>query len=82
MLDSLPRNVSLEGMDAFSLKRLQKFVGEHREKTGELATIQDIERAGFSSDDIAFAEKKKAIESFYVTLTNGVIKKAYKVKSE
>lgn len=71
----------MSAMDAFSLKRLQKLVAEHREKTGELATVADIERAGFSAKDIAFAKKKNAIEEFYVTLTNGVIKKGFKIKS-
>ena len=68
-------------MDAFSLKRLQKFVAEHREKTGQLATIKDIESAGFSNQDIAFAIKKQIIEEFYVTLTNGAIVKGFKPKT-
>lgn len=68
-------------MDPFSLKRLEKFVSEHRQKTGALATLKDLEKAGFSEEDVTFAIKKKRIEEFYVTLTNGVIMKAYKIKN-
>lgn len=68
--------------DAFTLKRLEKFVLEHRQKTGALATIQDITKVGFSENDITFAKKKKILEELYVTLTNGVIVKGYKVKTD
>ena len=68
-------------MDLFSLKRLQKLVAEHRGKTGQLATFKDLQAAGFSNEDVSEAIKKDLIEEFYVTLTNGTIVKAFKIKS-
>jgi len=67
-------------MDAFTAKRLTRFIGEFRQKQAQLPTLKDFAENGFSSDDVAYAEKKKLIEKFYVTLTNGAIVKGYKVK--
>ncbi len=65
-------------MDLFTLKRLAKFVAEHRLSSGQLATYQDLEKAGFSKEEIQSAKKKKLIEEFFVTLTNGTIMKGFK----
>lgn len=68
-------------MDPFTLKRLVKTVDDTRKKTGALATYQDLEKAGFDKETIETAKKKKLIEEFYVTLTNGTIVKGFKVPS-
>lgn len=66
--------------DPFTLKRIQAFVAEHRKKSGALATLKDLDAAGFSKELVEEAKKKKLIEEFYVTLTNGTVVKAFKVK--
>ncbi len=66
--------------DPFTLKRLQAFVGEHRKKSGALPTLKDLDAAGFPKDIVEEAKKKKLIEEFYVTLTNGNVVKGFKVK--
>ncbi len=65
--------------DPFTLKRLQTFVAELRKKSGALPTLKDLDAAGFSKETVEAAKKKKLIEEFYVTLTNGNIVKAFKI---
>ena len=67
-------------MDPFTQKRLVKFVSELRSKTGELPTITDFEKSGFTRDHVKAALKLGLIEEFYVTLTSGTIKKGYKLR--
>ena len=67
-------------LDAFTSKRLVKFTGEFRERSGQLPTLQDFEKEGFPKAAVEAAEKANLIEQFYVTLTNGSILKGYKVK--
>lgn len=68
-------------MDLFTQKRLRHFIETFRQQKGQLPTLKDFAENGFSDDQIAEAEKKKLIEKFYVTLTNGAIVKGYKVKN-
>ncbi len=68
-------------LDAFTSKRLVKFTTAFRERSGQLPTLQDFEKEGFSKEVVEAGEKAKLIEQFYVTLTNGTILKGYKVKT-
>ncbi len=69
-------------MDPFTLKRIVKFVEDFRRSSGQLPTLSDLDRAGFDKPRVEAAIKAGAIEEFYVTLTNGMIKKGYKVKAQ
>lgn len=66
-------------LDLFTQRRLEKFVSTFRGQNGELPTLKDLAEHGFDSDIIKLAVKRKLIEEFYVTLTNGTIVKGYKV---
>ncbi len=67
-------------MDIFTRKRLEKFIHDFRESTGQLPTLNDFDQNHFEKDQIKSAVHDGIIEEFYVTLTNGVIKKGYKIK--
>jgi hypothetical protein len=71
--------MNLTPLDPFTRRRLVRFVGEFRAKQGQLPTLQDLGREGFSGDQIKAAIKEKCIEEFYVTLTSGTIVKGYKL---
>jgi hypothetical protein len=66
-------------MDPFSQKRLLRVVEEHRHKTGQLPTFEDLERSAFSREMVKEALKLKLIVELYVTLTNGTIVKGFKL---
>lgn len=68
-------------MDSFSLRRLKKFVADHRERTGQLATQRDIEEGGFDAETLKAALKQKLIKELYSTLTTGAVIKVYKDES-
>lgn len=68
-------------IDPFSTRRLQKFVDDHRETTGQLPTLRDFAGAGFHERMIKQAVREKLLVELYVTLTNGTIVKGYKRKS-
>ncbi len=65
--------------DAFTERRLKKFIETFREQKGQLPTLPDLEKGGFESKVIDAAVAARAIEKFYVTLTNGTIMKGFKV---
>jgi len=67
-------------LDIFTRKRLEKFIHDFRESTGQLPTLNDFDVAHFEKDIIKAAIHDQVIEEFYVTLTNGVIKKGFKIK--
>ena len=67
-------------MDEFTRARLVRFTEHHRFHTGELPTLQDYEKGGFSREQVELAVKSEILEQFYVTLTNGTIKKGFKLK--
>lgn len=67
-------------MDAFTSKRITKFIEDFRRDKAQLPTLKDFAAAGFEESVVNEAEKKKVIEKFYVNLTNGSIVKGYKVK--
>ncbi len=67
-------------LDSFTLGRIRKFTKDFRETKGQLPTFSDFEANGFSHEMVKAAEQQKAIESFYVTMTNGSIVRAYKIK--
>ncbi len=71
----------MKKVDAFTLKRLTKFILDFRDKRGQLPTLKDFDESGFDSEMVAAAEAAQKIEKFYVTLTNGTIVKGYKVKN-
>ena len=66
-------------LNLFSQKRMVRFIEEFRLKSGQLPTLKDLAQAGFSNTLVDEAERKKVVEKFYVTLTNGTIVKAYKI---
>lgn len=65
-------------IDPFTARRLQKFVNEHRTRTGQLPTLADLTTGGFSQDVVDRAIKDKLLEQLYVTLTNGSVVKGFK----
>lgn len=68
-------------LDSFTLHRLAKFARGHREKAGELPTLQDFEQTGFTAEMVEQAVKSKTLEALYVTLTTGAVVKGYKARS-
>ena len=45
----------------------------------EKVTLKDLDEAGFDRTLVNDAVRSKAIEEFYVTLTNGTVVKGYKI---
>ena len=68
-----------EHLDPFTQRRLVELIKNFRVRTGQLPTLQDLMKGGFSQECVEQAIKKKCIEQLYVTLTNGSVVKAYKV---
>ena len=68
-----------QSLDLFTRRRLVEWVKNFRTRTGQLPTLQDLLKGGFSHSCIDQAIKEKCLEQFYVTLTHGSIVKAYKV---
>lgn len=66
-------------LDAFTCRRITKFVNDHRVSTGQLPTLKDLANGGFDHDIVAAAVKNKTLDTLYVTLTNGTIVKGFKV---
>lgn len=66
-------------LDPFSKKRLEKFIEDFRVAHGELPTLEDLAKNGFDKAKVDAAIHDEVIVEFYVTLTNGVIKKGYKL---
>jgi len=66
-------------MDAFTKKRLTRFVESHRQSSGQLPTLKDFDDHGFDRELIKEALKEKILSEFYVTLTSGTILKGYKI---
>ena len=69
-------------MDSFTARRLLKAIEKHRDQNGTLPTLSDLEKAGFQKSLVERAEREGWIEQFYVTLTDGSIRKGYKHKQE
>ncbi len=69
----------MQQLDSFTEKRLLRFIEKFREQSGELPTLQRFKEAGFSKEQVDSALKRKLIELFYVTLTNGTIVKTFKI---
>jgi len=69
-------------IDPFTRKRIEKFVEDFRRSSGELPTLQDFDRAGWEKARVEDALKDGILAEFYVTLTNGVVKKAYKIRAD
>ncbi len=67
-------------IDPFTTKRLQKFVEDYRRNQGQLPTLEDFEKSGFDRELVKKATHAEVLEKFYVTLTNGTIRKGYKIK--
>jgi len=59
-----------------------RFVEEWRRSSGELPTLQDFEASGLDRKLVDEAERLGVVEKFYVTLTNGMVKKGYKLGSK
>ena len=72
----------MSDLDAFTRRRLVKFIEDFRSKSGELPTLRDFYAAGFNPELLKNAKKQNVISEFYVTLTNGTIVKGYKLVQE
>ena len=68
-------------LDLFSARRLEKVILDHRTTTGELPTLTELATAGFLKSKVDDAIHDGLIEEFYVTQTNGVVRKGYKLKN-
>lgn len=68
-------------LDPFTRRRLVRFIEGFR-KDGQLPTLKDFELAGIARETVDAGVRDKAIERFYVTLSNGTIVKGYKVSHE
>ena len=69
-------------MDPFTQKRLLKWIERFRTETGELPTLAEFASVGFDKSAVEKAERLELIEQFYITLTDGSIRKGYKVKQK
>jgi hypothetical protein len=67
-------------MDTFTQKRLIRFVEKFRLETGQLPVLNDFAKEGFDKACVQKAESLQLIEQFYITLTDGSIRKGYKIK--
>lgn len=66
-------------MDALTRQRVRRFVSDFRTRTGQLPTLKDFAAAGFDKKAVERCVRDKVLQEMYVTLTNGVIVKGYKV---
>ena len=64
-------------LDAFTRKRLEKFVADFRARSGVLPTLRDLADAGFPKESVDDAIHDRVITQSYLTLTNGAIVKGY-----
>ena len=69
-------------MDLFTQKRLLKWIERFRAETGELPTLTEFAKVGFDKSSVEKAERLELIEQFYITLTDGSIRKGYKIKQK
>ena len=67
-------------MDAFTLKRLCKFVSDHRAQKGLMPTLADLNSNGFPKELVQLAVKKKLLKELYSDMTSGAVVKVYKVE--
>lgn len=70
---------SNSSIDRFTQERLKKWVTEYRKDSGQYPTLTDLEAAHFDRATIDRAVRTQILEELYVTQTNGVIRKGYKV---
>lgn len=68
-------------LDPFTIRRITKFVEDHRAKSGQLPTLKDFEASSFDRELVDTAVRVGLLEAFYVTLTNGTIVKGYKINT-
>ncbi len=67
-------------VDPFTQRRAVKFVEEFRASTGQLPTLQDLEKTHLTKDVVELLIKDQVLEEFYVTLQSGTVVKGYKIK--
>jgi hypothetical protein len=67
-------------LDPFTKKRLIRFVENFRFQSGQIPTLRDFDAAGFGQDQVELGIKDGFLEQYYVTLSNGTIVKAYKLR--
>lgn len=60
------------------IHRLRRFAEEFRQSHGQLASLSDLEAAGFDKKLVARAVKLGKLQELYVTMTNSAIIKGYK----
>jgi hypothetical protein len=66
-------------IDPFTRKRLERFVEDFRQREGQLPTLENLADGGFPKEKVEDAIRDEILSEFYVTLTNGVVKKGYKL---
>lgn len=67
-------------LDVFTQTRMKRFIEDFRRQSGQLPTLQDFDAAGIDRKQVELGLKDQVLEQFYVTLSNGTIVKAYKVR--
>lgn len=67
-------------IDTFTQRRLTKFVGDFRAKSGTPPTLKDFEANGFGKEVVNEAVRQDLLEMFYVNLTSGTVVKTYRLK--
>ncbi len=73
-------------LDPFTVRRLTRFVEDHRRSTGQLPTLQDFEKNGIARELVDQAVRQEVLEQLYINLTRGNLVskgpmvKGYKVK--
>ena len=66
-------------MDAFTQRRLTKFVADFRARSGTAPSLQDFEHGGFSKELVDEAVRDNLLDMLYVTLTSGSVVKTYRL---
>ncbi len=73
---------SNSSIDRFTQERLKKWISEYRKDSGQFPTLSDLEAAHFDRATIDRAVRSQILEELYVTQTNGVIRKGFKVREK
>jgi hypothetical protein len=72
----------MSSADPFTLKRLCKFIEDHRAQKALMPTLSDLDQNGFSKEVVQAAVKKGLIKELYSDMTTGAVVKVYKVNRD
>ncbi len=68
--------------DLFTLKRLCKFIEDHRAQKALMPTLSDLDQNGFPKEVVQAALKKGLIKELYSDMNTGAVVKVYKVNRD